>query len=196
MSEATELILWSDRSPHYLSYEFLWGVFKRIRTKFNVKVSLNYFAEKHGKSALDGHFGQISRFIKAHELIDRVWTTGDVHRAVVTGQAKSNKKRKKRGLPPTNVHVISHEFTSQATPSSMQLKLQTGMLSTLYHFGWDENELYSCVYSDLSVKHRLQFSERSDGKVKKRRTSGPYNPPKKGINEQSFEFEYVKHPDA
>ncbi len=43
MKEATELILWSDRGPHYLSYEFLWGVFKRIRTKFNVKVSLNYF---------------------------------------------------------------------------------------------------------------------------------------------------------
>ena len=57
---------WMDNAPnHFRTKEMLAG-FYGFERKFNVSVEVNYFAEYHGKSECDRHFGLISRIYTEH----------------------------------------------------------------------------------------------------------------------------------
>jgi hypothetical protein len=63
------LQVWSDCGPHFRCNEMLAGVTIELpsalrRSSIPLTSSYHYFAEKHGKSAVDGHFSLLSRWLR------------------------------------------------------------------------------------------------------------------------------------
>ena len=59
----TNIHVFTDCGPHFRSKEFLYRV-KDLSKRTNKVISLNFFAEYHGKSVVDGHFGRLSKLFK------------------------------------------------------------------------------------------------------------------------------------
>ena len=55
--------IFTDCGPHFRSKEFLYRV-KKLSIEKNLDISLNFFAEYHGKSIVDGHFGRLSQIFE------------------------------------------------------------------------------------------------------------------------------------
>jgi hypothetical protein len=64
--------IWTDVGPHFRCQEVAHFFLKKIPSQFNVAVQWNMFAECHGKSIVDGHFGLLSRWLKKIELKKKV----------------------------------------------------------------------------------------------------------------------------
>ena len=125
------LKLWTDCGNSFRSYSFSHYVLRELtqdRKLFN-KVQWNLFAEKHGKSLVDGHFSVLSRWLTdrskyldhnsgpfntTQELID-LWTTAANHS--LTG-FRSEQKRfmEKRNqlnvVPDPNFEIEIHDHSS------------------------------------------------------------------------------------
>jgi hypothetical protein len=78
---ARQLIFWMDNAPnHFRTKEMLAGFHDIQQQAAFDSVEVNYFAEYHGKSECDRHFGLISRIYTDHcskEISDDVETTDD-----------------------------------------------------------------------------------------------------------------------
>ena len=61
------LKVWSDNGNHFISYEFLYYLFKEVPKIIKGSVKFNRFVECHGKSIVDGHFGVLSKLFKQKE---------------------------------------------------------------------------------------------------------------------------------
>ena len=62
-----QLHLWCDRGRHFQCDELVAGVTCMLPSEFghlSLSADVNFFAEKHGKSAVDGHFSLLSRWLK------------------------------------------------------------------------------------------------------------------------------------
>jgi len=59
-----------------------------------IQVTLNYHAEKHGKSDLDQHFSVIGRYIKQASFLKKLRSADDVIDCILKGQEFSNWRRK------------------------------------------------------------------------------------------------------
>jgi hypothetical protein len=71
----TDLELWMDCGPHFRCAEVLYDVLIDLPQQYSLPViRANYFAEHHGKSIVDGHFGHVSRAVsrwcQTQRLID------------------------------------------------------------------------------------------------------------------------------
>ena len=56
-------------------------------------MNLNFFCEKHGKSARDAHFSMVSKFVQAESLRKRLTSSKDVADAIENGQKKANENK-------------------------------------------------------------------------------------------------------
>ncbi|OMJ17602.1 hypothetical protein AYI70_g5874, partial [Smittium culicis] len=56
MDQFSNVHLWSDSGPHFRSQELLHSIFFDFDSDFEKDFTLNFFAEYHGKSLVDGHF--------------------------------------------------------------------------------------------------------------------------------------------
>ena len=61
-------------------------------------VNWNFFAEKHGKSDIDGHFSCISKFIKDKSLTKQLSSSHDVIEEIEERQKVANTRRTELGL--------------------------------------------------------------------------------------------------
>ena len=53
---------WSDNACHFRCFELYDYILEKIPAKYEgVKCSINFFNEYHGKSEIDGHFGELQR---------------------------------------------------------------------------------------------------------------------------------------
>lgn len=66
--------IFTDCGPHFRSKEFIHRV-KKLACEKNMYISLNFFAENHGKSIVDGFFGRLSVMFKS---IDHKYSIKDV----------------------------------------------------------------------------------------------------------------------
>ena len=71
----SDLELWMDCGPHFRCAEVLYDVLIDLPQQYSLPViRANYFAEHHGKSIVDGHFGHVSRAVsrwcQTQRLID------------------------------------------------------------------------------------------------------------------------------
>ncbi len=57
-------------------------------------MSLNFFAEKHGKSNRDTHFSNISKFVEAESLIKKLTCSEDISSAITERQKLANENSK------------------------------------------------------------------------------------------------------
>ena len=67
--------IFTDCGPHFRSREFICRV-KKVSIERNKGISLNYFAEYHGKSIVDGFFGRLTKIFKK---IDYQYSIKDVN---------------------------------------------------------------------------------------------------------------------
>ena len=63
---------WTDVGLHFRCQEVAHFLLVEIPTIFNVEVAWNTFAECHGKSIVDGHFGLLSRWVQQIETKEKV----------------------------------------------------------------------------------------------------------------------------
>jgi hypothetical protein len=106
-----EYVVWCDAGKHFRNNELLGYLlielardkihglkhfslyFKtcfKIKTFYKRLVSLNFFAEKHGKNSRDSHFSNLTRFIKAESLVRKLVCTQDIVDAINSRQDASN----------------------------------------------------------------------------------------------------------
>lgn len=78
MSVFEDISIWSDGGNHFRSQEFLGSIFEEINIKLNKNIKMNYFAEYHGKSLVDGHFGLISKWLRESMTTDYINTINDL----------------------------------------------------------------------------------------------------------------------
>jgi len=88
------LDVWSDCGPHFRCKEMLAGVCAQLPIvcrSLNVPLTatLHYFVEKHGKSAVDGHFSLLSRWLQHAAAQRDIVSTADLYHALEK-QAKSH----------------------------------------------------------------------------------------------------------
>jgi hypothetical protein len=57
--------LWSDNGPHFRTYQYLANIYA-LQKKFNMNFFVEFFAENHGKSAVDSWFSVVSRALEDH----------------------------------------------------------------------------------------------------------------------------------
>lgn len=69
-----------------------------MKLTINIKVSLNFFCECHGKACRDQHFSYFSTFIRNAQYADRIVSTENLLAILRDEQEKSNKERAKNGL--------------------------------------------------------------------------------------------------
>ena len=63
----TNIHIFTDCGPHFRSKEFIYRV-KKLHWERNKLISLNYFAEYHGKSIVDGLFGRMSKLFRNMDM--------------------------------------------------------------------------------------------------------------------------------
>lgn len=86
-SKYKNIHIFTDCGPHFRSKEFICRV-KNISKKRNKNVSLHFFAEYHGKSLVDGHFGRLSQLFKKNIDINYYIENVQVLRDVFEKEAK------------------------------------------------------------------------------------------------------------
>lgn len=103
--------VWCDSGRHFRCSEFAAGVTCTLPTlhrAHQLSTHLHYFAEKHGKSAVDGHFSLLSRWLKQAAAQQQILTTSELIRALER-QAASHLQATRRDDAPTHaVTFMSH----------------------------------------------------------------------------------------
>jgi hypothetical protein len=113
----TKLHVWCDRGPHFDCYEFLAGVTCTLPSEFPhlaLSTDFSFFAEKHGKSMVDGHFSLLSRWVKQAAAQQQLVSNDDLLSAL-RAQADSHLQALRSESKPThNVTFLLH------TPSCVE----------------------------------------------------------------------------
>ena len=127
--------IFTDCGPHFRSKEFIYRV-KKVSIERNKGVSLNYFAEYHGKSIVDGFFGRLSKLFKR---IDYQYSIKDVEefKEVFEEEAQENNwenvyfrvyQRKSRGKTINKIGL-----------KNIKLYLSYYFLNGMGHYGYITN---------------------------------------------------------
>lgn len=87
--EKKSYIVWCDTGTHFRCFEVLHYLFKEL-ADLEIKVSLNYFCEKHGKNSRDQHFSLISHFLKEESMTKKLTSSQDICDAINKGQLRKN----------------------------------------------------------------------------------------------------------
>lgn len=78
---------------------------------------MNFFAEKHGKSPVDAHFGALSGYHSRYSnVVGDIWYLADVVKAFEWGHRKASEKREKLGLPIAPLWLIQYCAITEYAP--------------------------------------------------------------------------------
>ena len=69
--KVNKYLFWMDNAPNHFRVKENMATFARINDITRKQVEINFFAEYHGKSECDRHFGFISRMYKEHTSYGR-----------------------------------------------------------------------------------------------------------------------------
>jgi hypothetical protein len=114
-----------------------------------LKIKVNFFAEKHGKSYCDGRFGVIKRFIRdyTNKKEKKIKTTQDIVAAIQHMAATSKSKVQSAQI------ILNYEKMS---PSKMVYVVPN--MSVFHSFEFDKDKIYAChLSSDEEVAKIYHF---------------------------------------
>ena len=74
LANLKKINFWTDVGPHFRCQKVAHFLLVDVPKMFKIDVDWNMFAECHGKSIVDGHFGLLSRWIKDIETRTKVST--------------------------------------------------------------------------------------------------------------------------
>jgi hypothetical protein len=69
-------------------------------------VNLNFFGDKHGKNARDSHFSNLSKFIEAESLVNRLYSSQDICDAIEKRQQMANDNKLGKSILSKQVQVL------------------------------------------------------------------------------------------
>ena len=79
MNKFSKFCFWSDCGPHFRSGELINFFLEDLNLLYPRNIFyLNYFAEYHGKSIVDGHFGLLSRWLSDGEATREIKTIDEL----------------------------------------------------------------------------------------------------------------------
>ena len=74
---------WMDCGPHFRNYEILNYCLLEVPQTYDIQnTKVNFFAEHHGKSLVDGHFGHVSRACQRYSLSKRLAAIENIAEAI------------------------------------------------------------------------------------------------------------------
>ena len=103
--------VWCDSGPHFRCSEFAAGVtctLPALHRMHRLSTHLHYFAEKHGKSAVDGHFSLLSTWLKQAAAQQQILTTTQLIDALRQQAASHLRATRRDGTPTHAVTFMSY----------------------------------------------------------------------------------------
>ncbi|OMJ17474.1 hypothetical protein AYI70_g5948 [Smittium culicis] len=163
MDQFSNVHLWSDSGPHFRSQELLYSIFFDFDSDFEKNFTLNFFAEYHGKSLVDGHFGCLSRWFSQGELGGDIL---DINQLIEVFESSTNRGRLTSQNPVDAVFRIYHEHKPRYRVNRLLVKGFKSYMS----FGNSNNGLVGCPVSTLSPCEYVSLIVKIDEKRDKRVT--------------------------
>ena len=115
--------VWTDAGRHFMSYEFLHYILKDLPAAYNVVVTHNFFAEKHGKSHCDGYFNCLGSYILRVLHEKDIVTASDYVAAIEKGWRLVKASNELRGLPSQLVVPFVLSVPTTGTYNCMELEI-------------------------------------------------------------------------
>jgi hypothetical protein len=111
----TALSFWMDCGPHFRCGEVLYDLVIDVPRRLQIcaPVRLNFFAEHHGKSIVDSHFGHISRAVHRFSMRERLVDINDICSAITSYFSATE----------SDVHPIVLETPQRSTTTKLSLLL-------------------------------------------------------------------------
>ena len=129
------IYIWCDNGNHFRSSEFFNAIFNDLNTKFKKTFYLNYFAEYHGKSIVDGNFGKLQ---KKYNEEDKVRIIENV--------------KKLKNLFERSFSKNSHFYIYKEPKRNYIKKIFIKGQKTYSSFFSKNNNMYCCPISTLDTK--------------------------------------------
>lgn len=177
--EINNLKIWSDNGNHFRSQEFLYFVFIEAPKIIKGDIKFNRFAEGHGKSAVDGHFGVITKLFRQKEKERKIENIHDLKEVFETEEIR---KSQKNHLSHDSVSQKAFFYLYDRECRSKQISMQTNGLHLYLSYTFKEGQLYasSLTFSNISeykkVSHKIHscndMRETKRSEVKSTRNHG------------------------
>ena len=178
-----EIMFWCDTGRHFVAYEFAHYVCVDLPSHYDVVASINFFAEKHGKSHVDGFFNCIGAYI-ARVLPEKdIFTASDYVSAVDKGWRLVKSTNDNRGLitpivitfvlaVPTEGTYTCNELQVRGLKSISCLQGRPDGVITLRDTSDNPNEVsIPATIATSVVKYTLTISDLRPMRTPKERTS-------------------------
>ena len=164
LKELKKLNIWSDVGLHFRCQEVAHFLLVDLPKFFKINVEWNTFAECHGKSIVDGHFGLLSRWINDIETKQKISSIDSLIHLLNQKLINSNFK-----IKDVNEELFIHffEYTQNSRPK-MYKKLYIPNITHYYHFESEFNlnsGLVCLKIKMLKDSHRYQENVCSKIKV-------------------------------
>lgn len=173
--EKKSYTIWCDTGSHFRCFELLHYLFIEL-AGHNIKVSLNYFCEKHGKNSRDQHFSLVSHFIKEESMIKQLTSSQDICDAINKGQLKKNLQNERlTSLQKEDSNTVFKQITTKSfviPPHEDQIQIHQLIIKDLrkyYNFFTDDqlilktnfmsDQSFSTTLKNIKVKNSVQRSE-------------------------------------
>lgn len=139
---------------------------------------VHFFAEKHGKTPLDGSFSHVSLYLKQREKIGKIYSVEDVKDAVEQGHQTANaasflhgrEKSSRMGCILFNPAVLERK-------EHQVLELPVNTLKQYNCFSFVEGKLSVKLLSKDFEWHDLKCKIKTRKRVQKKKISCPYVDP-------------------
>lgn len=139
------------------------AVFEELYFKQEKMVKLNYFAEYHGKSIVDGHFGVLSRWLKditslkfVNEIPELIHEFSEKEKI---RQEEAREKLTENSLySQSKFYFLTYNRKNRSKKRTYEMENMKNYLS----FFISENELYKSYFSYLSSENytRIRFNKK------------------------------------
>ena len=145
-------IIWTDCGTHFRCERFVNFMMGEVSQE--KKVSLNFFAPKHGKSNCDKHFAVLTRYFNQNSFKEKLVSSQEIVNAIVEGQRLSNLKRKLHELD--ELKVFAAVFTPELT-DTLEFDIVTIPNITCY-FNF-ENDIIEIEVDKVIQKSKTMFTK-------------------------------------
>ncbi len=163
-----------DCGPHFRCSEMIHYLFKELKD-LQIKISLNFFCERHGKNERDRHFSSISYFIKRESLVRKLTSTQDICDAIMKQQDLANSfkeiitKSKKKAILIKNLqrsNTVAFVIPMHSSQSVVKKRLKVIGLRRFYNLFTDHDFILKThIMSDSNETltiHPLKESEKNE----------------------------------
>ena len=163
MSRFNDVCFWSDCGPHFRSAEILAFIYHQLPQLRQGQYFLNFFAEHHGKSVVDGHFGVLTNWFSAVEAVRNV---RNIHDLVELFREKTVNRPNLNSKTPEYFFDIYDRFE----PRGVTHKLTVKNLCSYLAFVRVGNKLFASTLSTLDYTKYTEVAFKVTAGIDKRET--------------------------